>query len=200
MNATVAPGNELAVRETAKLLGELGHDVFEADPPEWPEEIIEAFLISWCVDIASQDPMPPLETVEPLNRALIEEAKRFSAQEYSLAQRNIQRESRVLVSFFDNYDVLVTPTVAIPPPKVGEYFVPGEPLAEFMSAGNFVPFTPPWNTTGQPAVSVPLHWDEHGLPVGVQIVGRPADEATLIRLSAQLEEAKPWADRRPAVS
>ncbi len=69
-----------------------------------------------------------------------------------------------------------------------------------MAAGNFVPFTPPWNTTGQPAVSIPLHWDEHGLPVGVQIVGRPADEATLIRLSAQLEEARPWTNRRPPVS
>jgi Asp-tRNA(Asn)/Glu-tRNA(Gln) amidotransferase A subunit family amidase len=71
---------------------------------------------------------------------------------------------------------------------------------EFIQAANFVPFTPPWNTTGQPAVSIPLYWDEHSLPVGIQIVGRPADEATLIRLSAQLEEAKPWADRRPPVS
>ena len=76
---------------------------------------------------------------------------------------------------------------------------PDEPINEFLAAGNFVPFTPPWNTTGQPAVSIPLHWAD-GLPVGIQLVGRPGREDVLIRLSAQLEEAKPWADRRPPVS
>jgi len=200
LQTAVAPGNAQAVRDAAKLLEELGHDVVEAAPPPWPDEITEAFLISWCVGTASQDPMPPFESIEPLNRALIEEARKFSAPDYALAQQAIQKGSRALVSFFDNYDVLVTPTVAIPPPRIGEYHDPDEPLMEFIAAGNFVPFTPPWNATGQPAVSIPLHWDEHGLPVGVQIVGRPADEATLIRLSAQLEAAKPWADRRPPVS
>ena len=200
MSAAIAPGNQQAVREAAKLLEELGHDVVEAAPPPWPDDIIEAFLISWCVGTASQDPMPPHGSIEPLNRALIEEARKFSAPAFAIAEQKIQKESRILVRFFDDYDVLVTPTVAIPPPMIGEYHDPDEPLNEFMAAANFVPFTPPWNTTGQPAVSVPLHWDEHGLPVGVQIVGRPADEATLIRLSAQLEEARPWADRRPPVS
>jgi amidase len=96
--------------------------------------------------------------------------------------------------------VLVTPTVAGPPPIIGSYRDPNEPIAELLNAAALVPFTPPWNTTGQPAVSLPLHWDDQGLPAGVQIVGRPADEATLIRLSAQLEEASPWVDRRPPVS
>jgi amidase len=200
MGAAVAPGNQEAVRETAKLLEQLGHDVVQSDPPRWPEDSIEAFLISWCVGTASQDPMPPFESIEPLNRALIEEARRFTAPEYALAQQRIQKEARVLVSFFEDHDVLVTPAVAIPPPKIGEFHDPDDPIGEFMSAGNFVPFTPPWNTTGQPALSVPLHWDENNLPVGVQIVGRPGDEATLIRLASQLEEARPWADRRPPVS
>ncbi len=119
MSSAIAPGNQQAVREAAKLLEELGHDVVEAAPPAWPDDIIEAFLISWCVGTASQDPMPPLESIEPLNRALIQEAEKFTAPQFAIAQQSIQKESRVLVRFFDDYDVLVTPTVAIPPPKIG---------------------------------------------------------------------------------
>ena len=90
--------------------------------------------------------------------------------------------------------------MATPPPKIGQFRDADQPLNEFFMAGTFSPFTSTWNTTGQPAVSVPLSWDEQGLPVGVQIVGRPASEDTLIRLSAQLEQARPWKDRRPPVS
>ena len=90
--------------------------------------------------------------------------------------------------------------MATPPPLIGQFRDPRQPLNEFFMAGTFTPFTSIWNTTGQPAVSLPLAWDDAGLPVGVQVVGRPADEATLIRLSAQLEEAGPWRDRRPPLS
>jgi amidase len=135
-----------------------------------------------------------------VNQALIEFGRSVDAPTYERANRQIMKASRVLVAFFDDYDVLVTPTVAGPPPIIGSYRDPNNPIAEFLNAASLVPFTPPWNTTGQPAASVPLHWDDQGLPVGVQLVGRPADEATLIRLSAQLEEAQPWADRRPPVS
>jgi amidase len=131
---------------------------------------------------------------------LIEFGRTVDAPTFERAQRRIMTASRALVAFFDDIDVLVTPTVAGPPPVIGSYRDPNEPIAEFITAGALVPFTPPWNTTGQPAVSVPLYEDENGLPVGVQIVGRPADEATLIRLSAQLEAAEPWAERRPQAS
>jgi amidase len=144
--------------------------------------------------------MPPFESLEPVNKALIEYGRTVDAPRLVEAEQRIMRASRVLVAFFDDFDVLVTPTVAGPPPIIGSYRDPNEPIAEFLNAASLVPFTPPWNTTGQPAVSLPLHWDDQGLPVGVQIVGRPADEATLIRLSAQLEQAQPWADRRPPVS
>jgi amidase len=200
MDTTCAPANIQGARNAGKLLEQLGHDVVEADPPPWPQEVVEDFLVTWAVGVCGQDPMPPFESLEPVNQALIEFGRTVDAIRYELAVRRIHTASRTLVSFFDDYDVLVTPTVAGPPPIIGSYRDPNEPIAELLNAASLVPFTPPWNTTGQPAASLPLYEDEQGLPVGVQIVGRPADEATLIRLSAQIEEAAPWADRRPPVS
>jgi amidase len=102
---------------------------------------------------------------------------------------------------WDGIDVLLTPTLAQPPieigglrPKEGE-----PPIQMLMNAAEWVPFTPVWNVTGQPAVSLPLHQSEAGLPIGVQLVGPPAGEELLIALSAQLEEARPWAGRRPGL-
>jgi amidase len=200
MDTVVAPANQRAVEDTASLLESLGHEVVAQKPHTWPPELINDFLITWCVRTDAYLPMAPLETLEPLNRALIEVGRGYNAPQYERAQRAIQVNSRKLVEFFNDVDVVMTPTVAIPPPRIGEYHDPDNPLLEFIAAGNFVPFTPAWNTTGQPAVSIPLHSDENGLPVGVQLVGRPGAEATLIRLSAQLEEGLPWADRRPSVS
>ena len=106
--------------------------------------------------------------------------------------------SRRTVAFFDDYDLFVSPTVAGPPPVVGA--MGGVGIEDVMKFWALTPFTALWNTTGQPAVSLPLAHDEAGLPVGVQIVGRPAAEATLVRVSAQLESANPWIARRPPVS
>lgn len=200
LDTTVAPGNVDGARRAGVLLAELGHEVIEDHPPQWPDEVVEDFLITWAVRTCGYEPMPPFESLEPVNQALIEFGRTVDAPRLVKAETRIMKASRVLVGFFDSYDVLVTPTVAGPPPIIGSYRDPDEPIAELLNAAALVPFTPPWNTTGQPAVSIPLHWDEQGLPVGVQIVGRPADEATLIRLSAQMEEAKPWADRRPPIS
>jgi amidase len=103
---------------------------------------------------------------------------------------------------WDGIDVLLTPTLAKPPieigalePKEGE-----QPVQMLMNSAGFVPFTPVWNVTGQPAISLPLHQTESGLPVGVQLVGPPAGEELLLSLSAQLEAAAPWEDRRPALA
>ena len=200
IEGSVAPANAEGARSAGRLLEQLGHDIVETSPPEWPAEVVEDFLVSWAVGTCGSDPMPPFETLEPVNQALIEFGRTVTAERFQLAQARIRSASRTLVSFFEDFDALVTPTVAGPPPVIGSYRDPDQPLAEFLTAAALVPFTPPWNTTGQPAVSLPLHQDEDGLPVGVQIVGRPADEATLIRLSAQIEEAAPWADRRPPVS
>lgn len=200
MDVTIASTNSEGARNAGDLLADLGHEVVEAGPPEWPQEVVEDFIVTWAVRTCGYEPMPPFESLEKVNQSLIEYGRTVDAVRYELAERRIQKASRELIRFFDDFDVLVTPTVAGPPPIIGSYRDPSDPIAEFLNAAALVPFTPPWNTTGQPAVSLPLHWDEQGLPVGVQIVGRPADEATLIRLSAQIEEAAPWADKRPPVS
>jgi amidase len=181
------------------LLEDLGHEVTDATPP-WTEAVMHGFFQVWCVGIATRDPVPDLDKVEPLNRVMIERGRTIPATEYLAAWAQLHAAVLPVVQFFEDYDVLVTPTVATPPTKIGQFSDPEQPLNEFFMAGTFSPFTAIWNTTGQPAVSVPLSWDEQRLPVGVQIVGRPTEEGTLIRLSAQLEEARPWRDRRPSVS
>lgn len=102
--------------------------------------------------------------------------------------------------FFERYDVLITPALASPPVPHGTITPtlpdPDEYLRRFFA---FIPFTPIANVTGNPAMSVPLHWNEAGLPIGAHFVGRFGDEATLLRLAGQLEEARPWAHRRPPV-
>jgi amidase len=133
-----------------------------------------------------------------MNRVLIESAEKTTAVEHVLATAELRAFARRIVAFFDDYDLLLTPTLAQPPVPVGA-LDDEDPWEAFRNAGRFTPFTQVANITGQPAVSVPLSWSD-GLPIGVQLVGRPAGEATLFRVSAQLEQARPWRERRPPVS
>jgi len=129
---------------------------------------------------------------------LIEVGRLVPAVEYAKAAQELSAMSRRTVAFFDDYDLFVSPTLALPPPPVGSMAGAGfDDMLRFLA---LTPFTALWNTTGQPAASVPLGEDEQGLPVGVQIVAKPAAEATLLRVCAQLEAARPWRDRRPPVS
>jgi amidase len=108
--------------------------------------------------------------------------------------------SRQVGAWFEQYDVLVTPTIGRPPAELGDLNQDRKGLTPFewtRQVFTYCPFTPLFNTTGQPAISLPLHWTPDGLPVGVQIVGRFGDESTLIRLASQLEYARPWASKRP---
>jgi len=108
----------------------------------------------------------------------------------------------VLLAFWADHDVWLTPTLAQPPLEIGA-LEPGEgeqPVTMLAKAGEWIPFTPPINVTGQPAISLPLHHSDAGLPIGVHLVGPHGGEELLLSLSAQLEAARPWADRRPAVS
>ena len=106
--------------------------------------------------------------------------------------------SREIAVFFETYDVLLTPTLAEPPVELGVLDMMSADLEAYNERlWRFTPFTYPFNVTGQPAMSVPLSWNDAGLPIGVHFVGRYGDEATLFRLAAQLEQARPWAERRP---
>ncbi|MGH3442463.1 MAG: amidase [Nitriliruptorales bacterium] len=184
-----------AVDDARTLLEELGHDTFDVDVAV-PEEVVAAFERLWWALIASQ-PLPP-DTLEPLNRWMVEQGRGTSAADYLAAQFQLQLYTRTMAGrFHHEFDVLLTPVLSELPLRVGE--LDGlEPPAAWERIRAYACYTPIQNASGQPAASVPLHWDRAtGLPVGIQLVGRFADEVTLLRLSARLEEARPWADRRP---
>jgi amidase len=131
---------------------------------------------------------------------LAENARRTASPESAVAVMRLQALTRRIVAFWSDVDIVVTPTLALPPVAVGWTWdgANGDPQVAFSRQWQWTPFTAIVNVTGQPAMSVPLHWSDDGLPVGVQMIGAPFAEATLVRLAAQLEEARPWAHRRPA--
>ena len=138
--------------------------------------------------------------VEPLSWALIELGRSINGGQYLAAVQELQKITRQIAQYFEGIDVLLTPTLGEPPAPLGTFdSPPGEPLAGLFRAAAYVPFTPPFNVTGQPGISLPLHWNGDGLPIGVQFVGRFGDEETLLSLAGQLEQASPWAARRPPV-
>lgn len=193
--AETATPNRQAAEDAAALLTELGHEVTEAAPPAMNMPL--AMVIA-AAGTASRSDLPPVEDLEPIDQMLVQIGRNTPASELARIMDEIQLQSRGIIAFFDDYDALLTPTVAGGPPKVGDFArILRESPGEINLILDKVPFTPTWNQTGQPAISLPLATDDTGFPVGVQLIGRPADEATLIRLGAQLEEARPWADRRP---
>jgi amidase len=194
----VHPECVAAVRAAAELLASLGHDVVEATPPWQLPEMILAFIRVWQVGPATYG-VDDLSLLEPINRALAEQAWQTPSPDYGTAIAELQTITRAVVSFWETFDVVVTPTLALLPVPIGWTWeeADGDPLVAFARQTLFTPFTPLVNVTGQPATSLPLHVSADGLPVGVQFIGRPFDEATLIRLAAQVEEAAPWARRFP---
>jgi amidase len=187
--------NRRAAEEAATLLSDMGHEIVEDVPPAF--DMTAAMIIS-AAGLASRSDLPELDQLEAIDAMLVGMGRSAPASELSRVMDHLQLLSRRTVAFFDDYDLLLTPTVAAPPPVVGDFArTLQEAPHEVARILDKIPFTPTWNQTGQPAVSIPLSQSDDGLPVGVQLVGRPADEATLIRVSAQLEQAKPWADRRP---
>ena len=118
--------------------------------------------------------------------------------DYLLARTQLTAYARAVVSLWDNYDAVLTPALAERPVPIGEIDAcSDEPWEDFRRSGRFTPYTAIFNITGQPAISLPLVHGDDGLPAAVQFAGRPADEGTLLRLGAQLESARSWADRRP---
>ena len=197
-----------AVQDAAALCADLGHHVAEASSPADADALIPSFLtlwssgVVWKIDGATRTAgqPPTLDQLEPFTWALYEMGRRHSAADYLLAVQDLQNLSRQIARFFLDHDLWLTPTLAEPPLPIGAFDAPPDnPLQPLDRAIAFVPFTPTCNITGQPAMSVPLFWNDAGLPVGVHFVAGFGDEATLFRLAAQLEAARPWADRRPPV-
>lgn len=229
LSATVHPDCVKALEETAKLCRELGHELVEAVPEIDDKAFARAFLTLVCVETRATieeaeillNRRASFRDFEPSTWALGLLGRQCRAPEFSKALNLAQLTARRLGEFFQKYDMLLTPTLAMPPVPTGELQPKGmravamkvlgslnagrlisalsgiDALAEHVFG--FIPYTPLFNVTGQPAMSVPLFWNSEGLPIGMQFVGRYGDEATLFRLASQLEQAKPWSERIPPV-
>jgi len=199
-----------AVHQTVRLLEELGHTLVEDRPRyEW-EAFLQNIHIIWTsfttssvnAVAAALGRTPGPDNLEAVTLACYEDGKRYTAVELLNAMAYGNLLSREVGRFFKGVDVLMTPTLARVPAPLGELDqnrVGMTAMEWTRQVFAYVPFTPLFNSTGQPAISLPLHWSADGLPVGVQFAGRFGDEATLLRLAAQLEGARPWASRRPPV-
>ncbi|WP_119680011.1 amidase [Indioceanicola profundi] len=232
VDVPVHPDCMRALDQAARLCAELGHEVEEATPDLHPD-FLKWFMTVFFAAVAQEFAMAEAQTGTKARRQEVETAtwlarllgRSFSAEDLSLAIERLHRQSRLIAPFFERYDVLLTPTLAQPPLSRGALKPAGaEAFAQEMAAVlgmgglaklgpfldqavirafGFIPYTPVWNVTGQPAASIPLHWAAPtpaapaGLPIGVQAVGRFGEETTLISLAAQLEQACPWADRHP---
>jgi amidase len=208
-DARVDPMCARAVADAAELLRSLGHDVQEVDPPWQTDGLRELFgmvfsnhialSIAYSGIVAGRE--PTAEDMEPMSWAIFSMIQKLSAVQGMGAAVRLQAFARRLVAFLAPYDALLTPALAERPLPIGTLDTAApEPLSTFTRSGLFTPFTPVFNATGQPGVSLPLFEGEDGLPLAVQLVGRPAGEGALLALAAQLEAAVPWAGRRPAMA
>ena len=203
---TVDPACAAAVEDAARLSEGLGHKV-EPFTPDWSSDTLAGdFFDLWSGLIgANMDFYASLggnpDLAEPHNRALRERARGMDAAQFMLMLARLQGVARQLLEPFSSYDLILTPTLALPPVPLGWHFegADTDPMAVMANAARFTPFTSLANLTGQPVAALPLSWHE-GLPIGVSAWGRPYDEATLFRYSAQIEAARPWKDHRPPSS
>jgi amidase len=186
-----------AYEAATRLLVSLGHDVHEVDVP-LPPEAVATFETCWAVLTAlSVAPTGTEDRLRPLTRWLQERGRAVSGPEFGLAVGEARRIAARALQALAPYDAVLTPTLAQPPLRIGEIRDDADPARDFANQKAFTPWTSAWNLTGMPAVSLPLHVTPDGLPVGVMLAGRPAEEHVLLGLSAQIEAAAPWAGRTP---
>jgi len=187
-----------AYEEASALLASLGHEVEDIGMPLGPD-VVPFFETLWYA-YATLAPLAPEqeEVLLPLTRYLRGRGQEVRAPELFFAQGYLQVVTRAALVTLNAYDAVLTPTLALPPRPVG-WFDEVDPPQNFERQKLFTPYTALYNVSGQPAVNVPLHWNGDGLPIGVMLAGRMGDEATLISLSAQLEQARPWKDRHPPI-
>ena len=188
LDADVRSVLEAASRQSERL----GHQVEEGGPDTG--ELRAAMLVIVTAGIASL-PVADPSLLDPINAQAFEAARQITGTQYVQAVDLIRRVSRQVVAFWDEHDVLLTPTLTQPAPRLGT--LGAEPATAHDEYLDWLSFTYPYNCTGQPALSLPLGMTPGGLPVGVQLVGPPRGEAVILQLAAQLEEAMPWRERRP---
>jgi amidase len=200
------PECEHAARDAAELLSGLGHEVEEVDAPWGGEDMLPVFTKVFCTNIAipiffggqvtGREPSPDL--VEPLSWEIWRGVREYGGLDFPLAKMHLEAATREMLALWADYDAVMTPALAERPVPIGEIDAcSDDPWEDFRRSGRFTPYTAIFNATGQPAISLPLFHGDDGLPLGVQLAGPPAGEALLLSLGAQLEAARPWADRRP---
>ena len=200
-----------AAEGTARLLESLGHHVDASYPGALDDEgYIEKFLVRWssntdyCLRYWERKTGQSIgpDDVEPLTWALAETGRSHSAAAYLEAMEYAQAVARDGANWWEQYDLLLTPTMALPPAEIGAIGNGDEdnPLMPIVRSTPYAIFTAGFNSSGQPAISLPMHWSEDGLPIGIQLVAAYGREDVLLRVAAQLEQAQPWADRRPPLS
>ena len=202
----VHPDCAEAARDAASLCESLGHDVEELVVELDADTVTRAFMCiylagaSWTIKSMAlvTGSEPEEDAFEPLTWAMHTLGEQITAPDYLLAVTALQAVSRTVARLFVPYDAILTPTITEPPYPLGTFEEPPDnPLASLVRASTVVPFTAIANFTGLPAMSVPLHWNAAGLPIGTMFTGGYAGEAALFRLAGQLEEARPWDARRP---
>jgi amidase len=198
--APVGKAQRRAVRDAGVLLRELGHDIVARDP-DYPvaatvTNMLPRYLRGVRDDMAS---MPAPQRAEPRTREVVRLGGLFSDRRIAATHAAEDRIRARVLSIFDDVDVVITPGTATGPSRIGAYQRRGA-VATLLLVGMRVPFQEMFNVTGQPAAVVPWGFDRDGLPLSIQLVGRPCDEATLLSLSAQIEGARPWSRHRPPVS
>ena len=187
-----------AYEQTSSLLESLGHEVEDVALP-FPPWVVGLFETVWTVLSTLMPVDPKLEAqLQPLTRHLRERGRSVDGSTFALSVIGLQVIARQVVVAASPYDLLLSPTLAQPPLPVGAIRDAADPAHDFEENKRFTPFSALYNLTGQPAVSLPLGWSSEGLPIGMMLAGRPAGEAALLAVAAQVEEAAPWRQRRPA--
>ncbi len=194
---TVDPECVRAYDDASRLLEGLGHDVVDIAVP-LPPEAVPVFETCWAVLTAMTVVPPDREhLLRPLTRWLSERGRAVSGPDFGLALGAMRRFAAGALEALAPYDAVLSPTLAALPAEVGALRDDADPARDFANQKAFTPYTSAWNVTGMPAISLPLHQSAEGLPVGVMLAARPAEEELLLSLAAQVEAAAPWHDRRP---
>jgi len=198
--AAVDPVALGAAEAAARVFEELGHSLEEATPPlDDPFAVFGPIVLADGYAVSGDLLEEHAVELMPYVKAGLERGGQIPAHEYSRALRGLERVRLQMAEFFDQYDLLLTPTLAVPAFPVGKRprVIAGVKVSALWGA---FPFTMPFNLTGNPAASLPCGFSPEGLPLGLQVVGRRGDEATVLRASAAFEEARPWAQKRPPLS